>query len=289
MDGFILINKPPGITSFEVVRKVKSITKENKVGHMGTLDPRACGLLIIGIGKYVRLEEYILKYSKTYIVEILFGITTDSYDREAYKFYYDKTKRRIKVSDLEEVLKVFIGEIEQTPPLYSAVHVGGKRAYELARKGENLELPKRRVTIYKATLLDFNEKENSALIEFKVSSGTYIRSLVRDIGEKLKIYTLTSFLIRTHIGHLSVNDSIPFNKLGDYWIKSLIPPKEVLNFPVIRVTKEQEKRILNGNSIYLNTPYNEVEEYITIVNSEEKFIAVGRVKENTIRPEKVFI
>lgn len=95
MNGFILINKPPGITSFDVVKKVKRLFKEKKVGHMGTLDPRACGLLIIGLGKYVRLEEYILRLPKTYIVEILFGVSSDTYDREAYSFFYEKEKNKL--------------------------------------------------------------------------------------------------------------------------------------------------------------------------------------------------
>lgn len=289
MDGFILINKPPGITSFDVVRKVKNVIKEEKVGHMGTLDPRACGLLIIGLGKYVRLEEYILRYPKTYIVEILFGITSDSFDREARKFYYDKSKKKIKISELEDVLNSFVGEIEQVPPLYSALHVYGKRAYELARKGETLELPKRKVSIYNATILEFNDRENSALVEFKVSSGTYIRSLVRDIGERLNTQALTSFLIRTRIGHMSVNESIPYIKLRNCWRDFLFSPIKVLNFPVIEVNKDQEKKILNGNSIFINLFFNNLEEYVTITNSEGKFIAVGKVRENVIKPEKVFL
>lgn len=289
MNGFILINKPPGITSFDVVKKIKSITGENKVGHMGTLDPRACGLLIIGIGKYVRLEEYILKYPKTYIVEILFGIASDSYDRESYKFYYDKSKKKVKFEDLEKALKSFIGEIEQIPPLYSAIHIDGKRAYELARIGKNIELPRRKVYIYKAEIIDFNAQKNTALVEFEVSSGTYIRSLIRDLGERLNIYALTSFLVRTRIGHLSVNESIPFSKIDQNWQDFLLPPTKILDFPIIKVGKEQERKILNGNSIFITPLSQNLKEYVTILNLDDKFIAIGKVRENIVKPEKVFL
>uniref|UniRef100_A0A7C3WW21 tRNA pseudouridine synthase B n=1 Tax=Dictyoglomus turgidum TaxID=513050 RepID=A0A7C3WW21_9BACT len=289
MNGFLLVNKPPGITSFDVVKKIRKITKIDKVGHMGTLDPRACGLIIIGLGKYVRLEKYILNFTKTYIVEIHFGIISETYDREAPFFRYQHIKKQdISPKKIEEILKRLLGEIEQEPPLYSALHINGKRAYELAREGKNLELPKRKVKIFKAELLDYKEnKFPIALIEFKVSAGTYIRSLVKDIGEKLGCYTITSFLLRTEIGHISINDSIPFNKISKYWKENIISPVKILNFPLIKVDDQKEKRILNGNDVLLPT-YEDKEILVSIVNSKDKFIAVGKIKGNVLKPEKVF-
>lgn len=287
MNGFILINKPPGITSFDVVKKVKRLFKEKKVGHMGTLDPRACGLLIIGLGKYVRLEEYILRFPKTYVVEILFGISSDTYDREAYRFFYEKEKKQIDIRELEDTLRYFIGEIEQTPPPYSAIHIDGERAYNLARKNISINLPKRRVIIYESKILDFNKSMNKALIEFKVSSGTYIRSLVNDIGKRLNTKALVSFLVRTQIGHLSVNQSISYSKLKETEINNLfLSPVEVLSFPVYQTSKDEEKKILNGNSI--ESRLFQDGEYVSLINSQNRFIAVGKVIGNTIKPEKVF-
>ncbi|TYT22537.1 tRNA pseudouridine(55) synthase TruB [Dictyoglomus thermophilum] len=288
MNGFLLINKPPGITSFEAVRRVKKLSKEKKVGHMGTLDPRACGLLIIGLGKYVRLEEYLLKLPKTYIVEVLFGVSSDTYDRESHRFFYDKEGKTVNIEILEETLKKhFTGEIEQTPPPYSAVHIEGERAYNLARKNISVSLPKRKVTIYESEVLNFDKTRNTALIRFKVSSGTYIRSLVHDIGEKLNTKTLVSFLVRTDIGHLSVNDSIPFNKIKEGITKKLLSPLEVLDFPVYKTSEEEEKKILNGNAI--EARFSTIESpYISIINSQGRFIAVGKVSGNIIKPDKVF-
>ncbi len=287
MNGFILINKPPGITSLDVVKRVKRLFKERKVGHMGTLDPRACGLLIIGLGKYVRLEEYILRFPKTYIVEVLFGVSSDTYDREAYRFFYEKEKKQIDLRELEDTLRYFTGEIEQTPPPYSAIHIDGERAYNLARKNIPINLPKRRVIIYESKILDFNKSMNKVLIEFKVSSGTYIRSLVHDIGKKLNTKALVSFLARTQIGHLSVNQSISYSKLKEMEINNLLlSPVEVLSFPVYKIAKNEEKKILNGNSIETRLFHDG--EYVSLINSQNKFIAVGKVIGNSIKPEKVF-
>lgn len=289
MNGFLLVNKPPGITSFNVVKKIREITKIDKVGHMGTLDPRACGLIIIGLGKYVRLEEYILNFTKTYIVEIHFGISSDTYDREAYSFKYQNIKNQdISPQKIEEILKSLLGEIEQEPPIYSALHINGKRAYELAREGKNLKLPKRKVKIFKAELLDYKKsKFPIALIEFKVSAGTYIRSLVKDISEKLGCYAITSFLLRTEIGHISISDSISFNKLSKHWKENLVSPVKILNFPLIKVDALEEKRILNGNNVLLPT-YENKEIFVSVVNSKDNFIAVGKIKGNVLKPEKVF-
>ncbi|HOJ92631.1 MAG TPA: tRNA pseudouridine(55) synthase TruB [Dictyoglomaceae bacterium] len=290
MNNFLLINKPPGITSLDVVKKVRRITNIEKVGHMGTLDPRGCGLLIVALGKAVRLEEYILFYSKTYIVEALFGISSDTYDRESNFFEYYKINKSISASDLEKTLETLKGEIEQEPPIYSAIHINGRRAYDLARNGYNVSLPKRKVHIYNAKLINLESDNNiiRALIELHVSAGTYARSIVHTLGERLGIPATVSFLLRTKIGEISVNESIPYSKIDAHWKDSLIPPHKILNFPILEVSSDLERKILNGNTISIDKHFSS-ESYVSVINEREEFIAVGRVFQNYLKPEKVFL
>lgn len=289
MNQFLLINKPPGITSFFIVERVKEITGIKKVGHMGTLDPRACGLLLVGLDKAVRLEEYIINLDKSYFVEIIFGVSSETYDREAKNFYY--SPKEIDKDELERLIKSFIGEREQIPPSFSALHIQGKRAYDLARKGKEINLPKRKIRIYNAELKYF---ENSifpkALIEFKVSSGTYIRSLVREIGERLKVHTLTSFLLRTQIGKLHINQALLFKNLQKDWRESLVSPLEILNFPSFIVLDRSVRKVKNGNIISIE----EVENFSTcpnpiiLLDNKREILAIAYHNNGIIKPVKVF-
>lgn len=289
MNHFLLINKPPGITSFSVVKKVREITGIDKVGHMGTLDPRACGLLIIGLDKAVRLEEYILTLKKTYIAEIIFGLSSETYDREAQNFIYNP--KYINKEDLEKAINSLVGEREQTPPYFSALHIKGKRAYELARKGEKISLPKRKITIYNANLKYFEKSIfPRAIIEFTVSSGTYIRSLIKDIGEILNIPTITSFLLRTQIGKFHVNDALLFKNLEKKWKENLISALDVLDFPLFMISKENTKRIKNGNPIKIK----EINNFylcpnpIILVDENKELLAIAYHNGDIIKPKKVF-
>jgi tRNA pseudouridine55 synthase len=290
MNHFLLINKPPGITSFHVVKRVKEIVGIDKVGHMGTLDKRACGLLIIGLGKGLRLEEYIIKLRKTYIVEIIFGIESETYDRDAKNFSYSNVE--INKNIIESILSDFIGDLEQEPPYFSAIHYKGKRSYELARKGVYVNLPKRKITIYDIKLISFKEDiYPKALIEFTVSSGTYIRSLVKEIGKKLNLPTLTSFLLRTKIGKFSINDAILFKNLEREWKDRLIPAIKLLDFPSFYVSSNAIKRVKNGNPITINDVKNFYfcENPIILLNEDGELLAIAHFDKNIIKPDKVFV
>ena len=203
MDGIIVINKPKGITSRDVVNKVCKILNTKKVGHTGTLDPIAIGVLVICVGKSTKLVEVLTSNDKEYIAEVKLGILTDTLDTEGNILKEEKTI--INKEDLINVLDSFIGEYMQEVPIYSAVKINGKKLYEYARNNEKIDLPKRKVCIKNIELLEFN----SDLYKFKVSvsKGTYIRSLIKDINDKLGIIGVMSNLKRIRQGKFDINNS----------------------------------------------------------------------------------
>ena len=264
MDSIILINKEKGITSRDVVNKVSQKINIKRVGHAGTLDPIATGLMVIGIGKGTKILDLLTMDNKEYIATVKVGIQTDTLDITGNVIRkindYELTKEQ-----LEKTLNSFLGTYEQTVPKYSAVKINGKRLYEYARYGKNIELPKREVTIKSIELLDFNYEE----FKFKtlVSKGTYIRSLIDDIGNKIGIPMTMKELVRTKCGNFKLSDSTLVT--DDYKYISL---KDSLNFKVIEVTDEEMlKKIKNGNKIILN---NENEDYITLIDSSNNTLAI---------------
>jgi tRNA pseudouridine55 synthase len=210
--GFLLVDKPEGMTSHDVVDYLRKITKIKKIGHAGTLDPIATGLLILGIGREAtkKLNEF-QKLDKEYIAKIKLGVKSDTFDKEGKieKVQFEKIPKR---EEIEEVLKSFCGEILQTPPPYSAKKIKGKKAYELARKGLKVELSPVKVKIYQIEILNYS----FPYLEIKVScsSGTYIRSLANDIGEKLKVGGLIEELRRTKIGNFKVENAQKLSQIN---------------------------------------------------------------------------
>lgn len=213
---FLLIDKPKGKTSHDVVNVVRRITGERKVGHAGTLDPNATGLLIVAVerGSTKRISEFVKK-NKVYEAEIFLGEERDTGDVEG-KVVEEGVGKEPTRGEVEEVLKQFEGESMQEPPIYSAIKVGGRKAYEVARKGGEIELPSRKVEIYSIELIEYDYP--ILRVRTKVSSGTYIRSLARDIGRNLKTYGYLKNLRRTAIGKYSVEDAVSLGKLNkDNW------------------------------------------------------------------------
>lgn len=210
MDGLLLIDKPKGWTSFDVVAKVRGVIKQEtgqkkpKVGHTGTLDPLATGLLVLTVGSYCKRAQEFSKLDKTYQVTMKLGETSTTDDEEGDKTKSDHQKT-ISQSELEATLQQFVGEIEQIPPIYSAIKVDGKRAYKLAREGKDVKLEPRLVNIRQITDL----KYDYPFVSFTagVSSGTYIRSLVRDVGQKLAVGAYMTDLRRIGVGDFSISDS----------------------------------------------------------------------------------
>lgn len=204
ISGYILANKPKGITSFGLVKQIKRQLNVKKAGHCGTLDPAASGLMIIVVGKYTKLQDKFMKQDKVYLAEVKLGIKTDSGDLDgniiSRSDYSHITKEKI-----EQVCKSFVGEIDQIPPMYSALKVKGRKLYELARKGITVERKPRHITVYSINLIDFCD--DIFTIRVKCSSGTYIRTLAEDIGKKLNVDTVLNNLVREQIGEYKLSDA----------------------------------------------------------------------------------
>ena len=209
MEGIILVNKPKGISSFDVIRKLKRILKTKKIGHTGTLDPLATGLMLICVGKATKLASDLEAKNKVYLADFEIGYATDTYDIEGKRI----AENLIEVSkdNLELSFKKFIGDIKQVPPMYSAIKIDGNKLYHLARKGIEVERPERDVTIEYIKLLDF--KDNKAKIETKVSKGCYIRSLIYDIGLDLGTYATMTELQRINVGEYSLTNSYTLEQM----------------------------------------------------------------------------
>jgi tRNA pseudouridine55 synthase len=218
--GFILINKPAGITSHDVVDKLREITKIKKIGHAGTLDPFATGLLILGIGReFTKKLSVFQKKNKEYIATLKLGAESDTFDKEG-KIVEKKVEKIPERKEIEEVLKSFFGEIEQIPPAFSAKKIKGKKLYELARKGIKVEPKPQKVKIYEISILEYNFPYLK--IKVKCSSGTYIRSLANDIGKKLGCGAYVEDLMRTKIGEFSIENAVELSKLTPQNWKSFL-------------------------------------------------------------------
>ncbi len=223
-NGFIIINKPSGWTSHDVVAKLRGITKIRKIGHCGTLDPLATGVLIVAIGRNAtkKIDQF-HQYHKTYVADLEFGLTTDTYDIEGEVISKIPANKLtpISKSELKKTLDQFIGLQEQLPPAFSAKKIHGTPAYKLARAGKTVELKPTKIEISKITLINYNFPQ--AQIEVECSTGTYIRSLIHDLGQKIKYGAIMTDLQRTAIGPYQINQSVlltdlTFDNWGNYLI-----------------------------------------------------------------------
>ena len=211
VSGVLVIDKPVGITSHDVVQAVRSGTKIRRAGHTGTLDPRASGVLVVLVGPAVRLSEYVSASDKRYQAVIQLGITTDTYDTEGQ--VTSRSPVDITYEEFDATLQTFVGQFEQVPPIYSAIKVHGRKAYEMAREGEEVELEPRLITVHELELLDWDPPE--AVVDVQCSSGTYIRSLAHDLGEKLGCGATLVGLRRTKNGQFGLRDAVPLRRLQE--------------------------------------------------------------------------
>ena len=282
MDGIIIINKTKGCTSHDVVYKIKKMLNK-KVGHTGTLDPMAEGVLPILIGKGTQLSKYLINHDKKYIVELQLGIKTDTADSEG-KIIEEKTVNKTKLSkeNITNVLQTFIGKQEQIPPIYSAIKVNGKKLYEYAREGKSVELPIKKVIINKIELLNVNQ--NKFTFKCNVSKGTYIRSLINDICKKLGTIGCMSDLIRTKQGNFYIEDSIDLEDINED--TKLINMVDVIDFPILEVNEYLYNRIKNGSK--LENRYN-YEKLAFTYNKELIGIYIIDPKDSSkIKPKNIF-
>lgn len=280
MFGFINIYKPKGMTSHDVVAVLRRVTKIKQIGHTGTLDPFAEGVLPVCIGKATRLIEY-LTDEKEYLATVKFGSATTTYDLEGEVTQcFDK---KITRNEIEDALKIFEGEILQLPPIYSAIKVKGKKLYEYARKGEEVEIQPRKVTIQKIELKNFDENAQTAEILISCSKGTYIRSIAHDLGQNLNCGGHLIKLIRTKAGKFTVENSVQLDGINAS--ENLINPLEMLDFPKIELSPSEYEKILHGQQIENNLKC--VDFVILIYNNS--ISAIGFADENKITVKKVFV
>lgn len=251
MFGFLNIYKPKDITSHDVVSYLRRVTKIKQIGHTGTLDPFAEGVLPVCIGKSTRLIEY-LSDDKAYIATVQFGKTTDTYDIEGEVL--SESDIKVKEDELLSALTKYRGEIEQIPPKYSAIKVNGKKLYEYARAGVEVEIKPRKVVIEEIKLLSFDSNLQAAEIYIKCSKGTYIRTIGYDLGQDLGCGAYLSGLKRVQAGDFSVEDSIPLYDLKtvEDVEKNLIPPIDKLPLKKVILDDNEYKRVSNGMPIKSN-------------------------------------
>lgn len=206
MDGILLINKPKDYTSHDIVAIVKKITKE-KVGHTGTLDPNATGVLPLLIGKATEISKYLINHDKTYIATLKLGIKTDTADAEG-KIISEKEVKDLNIEKVKKVLEEIIGKHEQIPPMYSAIKIKGKKLYEYARMGKSVAVEPRKIEIYNTKLLDFDKKENEIVFKIECSKGTYIRTVCEEIAEKLDTVGFMKELERIKVGEFLIDQTV---------------------------------------------------------------------------------
>ena len=283
MFGFLNIYKPKGKTSHDVVAVLRRITKIKQIGHTGTLDPFAEGVLPICIGKATRLIEY-LDDDKAYIGTVQLGKSTTSYDTEGEGINF--SDKKVSLEEIKNILPKFQGEIEQLPPIYSAIKVNGKKLYEYARKGEEVEIKPRKVNIYKLEVVNFDEEKQTLELHIECSKGTYIRSIAHDIGEILGCYGHLIKLVRTKAGKFEISKAIQLDILetSKDIQENLIYPLEYLNFPKYELNEAEKEKVSHGMSLDINQNNG----YI-VLTKHEKLIAIAEVENKKAKMSKVFI
>ncbi len=286
ISGIINVDKISGFSSFWHDKFIKNLTGSAKVGHTGTLDPNATGLLTICLGKATRLINY-LSGEKTYIAEAFWGVQTDTDDITGIPLFY--SEKQVKQDVLEDVMKDFTGKIFQTPPIYSAIKINGKRLYDYARKNEKVAVNSREVNIYEIALLEHHK--NRSRLKIHCSKGTYIRALIRDIGKQLGCYGTLLSLRRIASDHFDITDAFTisriYDKLKNNDIKDvLMPMSEAVSFMrSMTVKKQQESDIKNGRLVSSGV----LSGTVAILNNRGELIAIGRGTRNGIKPETVLI
>ena len=285
MFGFLNIYKPTGMTSHDVVAILRRVTKIKQIGHTGTLDPFAQGVLPIAIDKATRLIEF-LDDDKEYLAEISFGKTTDSYDCDGE--IVSQCDSKVTIEDVESGLENFKGEISQLPPIYSAIKVKGKKLYEYAREGKEVQIEPRTVFIEKIELKNFDEVAQKAEILIKCSKGTYIRSIAHDLGQLLGCGAHLSKLIRTQAGKFFIENAIALNdiKIIQDVEKNLIAPLDLINLPKVELDEIEHKKISMGQFIPNKNGLNENDFLILVYNNEIK--AIAQINNDLIKAKKVF-
>lgn len=287
MNGILLINKPQGFTSFDVIAKLRGILKIKRLGHAGTLDPMATGVLPVFVGKATRACDIIPNNEKSYTADFRLGVVTDTQDSTgAVINTFDK---KVSEDEIISVLDCFRGEIDQLPPMYSAVSVGGKRLYDLARQGIEVERKSRKITIEKIELISFNEESQTGRLFISCSKGTYIRTIIHDIGEKLLIGGIMTGLVRNSSSGFKLEDCYTFEQVqhmkeNDSLEDAIIPvDKAFESYDEIHLSDVQTSMYRNGVKLDLNRVIHDSDKNIFRVYSNENiFLGIAKADTETM-------
>lgn len=285
MEGIIVIDKPIGITSFDVIRVLRRNLKERRIGHTGTLDPLATGILVICVGKATKLAQDIEGYEKEYVADLELGFKTDTYDTEG-KVLDRVDKFNISCENFEKILETFKGDIKQIPPMYSAIKVDGKKLYELAREGVEIERKARDITIKNIKTLFFDGVK--AKIDCTVSKGTYIRSLIYDLGEKLGTFATMTGLRRTRVGDEDLTRAFTLETIekmvSEEDFSFLTSIEDYFKFPKIDIEDENDlKLFVNGQRCKKRIDDGKYRVY-----SKNNFIGLGEVTKGLLKGYKYY-
>lgn len=292
MTGILNILKPTGMTSHDVVSSVRKILNVKKVGHAGTLDPNAAGVIVVCVGKGTKLSDYLMNGDKEYVCELILGQSTDTQDSYG-NIINSVADVNVNLKDIAGVLKYFAGEQTQVPPMYSAVKLKGKKLYEYARQNNIVERQGRSITIKEIELIKFDK--NRALMRVKCSKGTYMRTLCNDIGEKLGTYGHMGVLIRTEAKGLRIENSITLDRLkfsydNNRLNECILPVDEACPLKKVTVGKKYYDRIIAGNEVYADTSgLNKDKFYIYCKN---QLIGIGKksnTTDNSVKIEKLLM
>ncbi|MBP9630242.1 MAG: tRNA pseudouridine(55) synthase TruB [Leptotrichiaceae bacterium] len=305
-DNIILLNKNKGISSFKIINKLKWLLNANKVGHAGTLDPLAEGLMVVMLNGATKFSDYLMKKDKEYYVEFELGYETDTYDYEGEVIKKFNGNINLSKEKIEKIVNEFLGDIEQVPPMYSAIKINGEKLYNLARKGLEIERESRKVKIYYIKDIEYNEKINKISFTTGVSSGTYIRSLVHDIGEKIGVYATMTKLIRTKIDEYNLEDAILIEDVIEFFEKNeniketneidkilkIRSIETILRYESIYISNEKYIKMKNGMTVLINiskfTNINvNANRVYKIYNKENEFLGTGKIMK--IFDDKVYI
>ncbi len=275
MNGIIILNKQKGITSRDAVNEISKLLKIKKVGHNGTLDPLAEGVLVICLGKYTKLNEMLTSKEKEYIAEVTLGIKTDTLDITGNVL--EKRKETLDIEKLKKAIDSFPKTYMQEVPEYSAVKVNGKKLYEYAREGIKINLPKKEVSIKKIELLDYNE--NKFTFKTRVSKGTYIRSLIRDLLKNINTIGTMSALTRTKQGNFNIENSYTIEDIKEGKYK-LLKLKDIIDIPIITADDNLKHKIVNGVKLKDNYP-----EEVLFIDNEGNELAIYKKEKDEMKME----
>lgn len=282
MLGLLLLNKPEGITSFGAVARIKRLSGEKRVGHTGTLDPMATGVLPILIGRATVLSQYLIEADKSYSATVKLGIETDSCDITGN--VVSRSAVHIKETDVDKVLNSFLGRQQQTPPMFSAIKQNGVRMYELARRGETVEIPSREIEVFSLKRISEFSDDNQFDIDTTVSKGTYIRSLCRDIGKTLECGATLTRLTRTKTAGFELQNCVDLDCLTDDNIDNYILPCDLVveYMPSVNISEKQAIRFCNGGELSLDRikydNFSDNEIYRVYFNN--RFLGLGKADTN---------